>query len=198
MLRKRQYGRLCKAMGDVALLAGWGVQDCLLCTNRWLTPDISSLQEMLRKRRYGRLRKAMGDVALLAGSPADANDHFSTAVELSRPAQDWVWCAAALEGKAHALVSLQFPTGAVNGASWCLVCPLGRQSSRRERPLLDGRGAVTVGAGLGVVRCSPRGQGARSGELCGQAVAGSEFQTQKAVRCKAVHLALELSRPAQD
>ena len=48
----------------------------------------------------------MGDVALLAGSPADANDHFSTAVELSRPAQDWVWCAAALEGKAHAMVRL--------------------------------------------------------------------------------------------
>ena len=48
----------------------------------------------------------MGDVALLAGSPADANDHYSTAVELSRPAQDFVWCAAALEGRAHALVSL--------------------------------------------------------------------------------------------
>ena len=56
----------------------------------------------------------MGDVALLAGSPADANDHYSTAIELSRPAQDFVWCAAALEGKAHALVSWRL----IRGQSW--------------------------------------------------------------------------------
>ena len=59
---------------------------------------------MMRKRRYGRLRKAMGDVALLAGSPADAAEHYLTAIELSRPSSDFVWCAAALEGRAHAQV----------------------------------------------------------------------------------------------
>lgn len=61
---------------------------------------------MLRKRRYGRLRKAMGDVALLAGSPADAAEHYATAVDLARPSADFVWCAAALEGRAHAQVCL--------------------------------------------------------------------------------------------
>lgn len=92
--------------GDMALLA-FPLPPKSANTTAWASLDLSccaALQELLRKRRYGRLRKAMGDVALLAGSPADANDHFSTAVELSRPAQDWVWCAAALEGKAHAMV----------------------------------------------------------------------------------------------
>ena len=85
------------------------ISECAAAWHSVVTPHAVLPQEMLRKRRYGRLRKAMGDVALLAGSPADANDHFSTAVELSRPAQDWVWCAAALEGKAHALVSSREP-----------------------------------------------------------------------------------------
>ena len=66
----------------------------------------------------------MGDVALLAGSPADANDHYSTAIELSRPAQDFVWCAAALEGKAHALVSWHpfWAQDLLWGCAGCLAC----------------------------------------------------------------------------
>ena len=46
----------------------------------------------------------MGDTALLAGSPADAADHYNTAVELCRLTNDLVWTSAALEGLAHAKV----------------------------------------------------------------------------------------------
>lgn len=65
---------------------------------------MEDLQEMVRKRRYGRCQKAMGDTALLAGSPADAVDHYNTAVELCRLTNDLVWTSAALEGLAHAKV----------------------------------------------------------------------------------------------
>ena len=47
----------------------------------------------------------MGDTALLAGSPADAADHYNTAVELCRLTNDLVWTSAALEGLAHAKVA---------------------------------------------------------------------------------------------
>ncbi|KAK9802768.1 hypothetical protein WJX73_000202 [Symbiochloris irregularis] len=74
-------------------------------------------EEQTKRRRYGRLRKAMGDVALLAGSPVDADEHYSTAVEMSRPALDFVWAAAALEGRAHSQVmEACVSTGAVRRA----------------------------------------------------------------------------------
>ena len=50
------------------------------------------------KRKYGRVQKAMGDYALLSGSPLDATEHYTTAVELSKASQDWVYVSAALEG----------------------------------------------------------------------------------------------------
>lgn len=62
------------------------------------------LQELVRKKRYGRLQKALADISLLAGSPADAHDHYSTAAELCRVSNDWLWTAAALQGMAHAKV----------------------------------------------------------------------------------------------
>ena len=62
------------------------------------------LQELVRKKRYGRLQKALADISLLAGSPADAQDHYTTAAELCRVSNDWVWTAAALQGIAHAKV----------------------------------------------------------------------------------------------
>lgn len=62
------------------------------------------LQELVRKKRYGRLQKALADISLLAGSPADAHDHYSTAAELCRVSNDWLWTAAALQGIAHAKV----------------------------------------------------------------------------------------------
>ena len=62
-------------------------------------------QEMTRKRRYGRLQKAMGDVSLLAGSPADAIEHYSTAIDLSKACADVVWTGAAFGGIASAKVS---------------------------------------------------------------------------------------------
>ncbi|KAL4423746.1 hypothetical protein ABPG75_001047 [Micractinium tetrahymenae] len=61
-------------------------------------------EELKTKKRYGLLQKAMGDHCLLAGSPLDAQDHYSTAVELGRTTQDWVYLAAALEGYAAAKV----------------------------------------------------------------------------------------------
>ena len=63
------------------------------------------LQELVRKKRYGRLQKALADISLLAGSPADAEDHYTTAAELCRVSNDWLWTAAALQGLAHAKVS---------------------------------------------------------------------------------------------
>lgn len=76
----------------------------------------------MRKRRFGRLQKARGDVALLAGSPADASEHYGTAVELLRPSQDFVYCAAALEGRAHALVRVaggEWDVGRAEGGGVC-------------------------------------------------------------------------------
>jgi hypothetical protein len=40
----------------------------------------------------------MGDYALLSGSPLDAAEHYSTAADLGRASQDWIFAAAALEG----------------------------------------------------------------------------------------------------
>ncbi len=65
------------------------------------------MQEMTRKRRYGRLQKAMGDVSLLAGSPADAIEHYTTAIDLSKACGDVVWTGAAIAGVASAKVGLQ-------------------------------------------------------------------------------------------
>lgn len=64
------------------------------------------LQEMMRKRRYCRVQKAMGDVSLLAGSPADAAEHYLTAVDLARTCSDSAWHGAALAGLASAKVLL--------------------------------------------------------------------------------------------
>jgi len=58
----------------------------------------------VRKKRYGRLQKALADISLLAGSPADAQDHYTTAAELCRVSNDWLWTAAALQGLANAKV----------------------------------------------------------------------------------------------
>jgi hypothetical protein len=59
---------------------------------------------MIRKRRYCRLQKSMGDVSLLAGSPADAADHYLTAIDLARQCSDTVWHGAALAGLASTKV----------------------------------------------------------------------------------------------
>ncbi|BDA44212.1 probable trafficking protein particle complex subunit 9 at N-terminal half [Coccomyxa sp. Obi] len=61
-------------------------------------------EEMMRKRRYCRVQKAMGDVSLLAGSPADAAEHYLTAVDLARTCSDTAWHGAALAGLASAKI----------------------------------------------------------------------------------------------
>jgi hypothetical protein len=57
-----------------------------------------------KKRRLGRAQKIIGDYCLLAGSPADANAHYATAIELARLTGDVFWHAGALEGSVCALV----------------------------------------------------------------------------------------------
>ncbi len=68
--------------------------------------SITDSQEMMRKRRYCRVQKAMGDVSLLAGSPADAAEHYLTAVDLARTCSDTAWHGTALAGLASAKVLL--------------------------------------------------------------------------------------------
>uniref|UniRef100_A0A0E0KSG0 Uncharacterized protein n=1 Tax=Oryza punctata TaxID=4537 RepID=A0A0E0KSG0_ORYPU len=58
-----------------------------------------------KKRRLGRAQKIIGDYCLLAGSPADANAHYATAIELARLTGDVFWHAGALEGSVCALVA---------------------------------------------------------------------------------------------
>jgi hypothetical protein len=60
----------------------------------------------MRKRRYCRVQKAMGDASLLAGSPADAAEHYLTAVDLARTCSDTAWHGTALAGLATAKVLL--------------------------------------------------------------------------------------------
>ncbi|CAM6105164.1 unnamed protein product [Calypogeia fissa] len=57
-----------------------------------------------KKRRLGRIQKTIGDYCLLAGSPADATDHYTTAVELARLTGDVFWHAGAIEGIVCALL----------------------------------------------------------------------------------------------
>lgn len=57
-----------------------------------------------KKRRLGRAQKIIGDYCLLAGSPADANAHYTTAIDLARLTGDVFWHAGALEGIVCALV----------------------------------------------------------------------------------------------
>jgi len=60
---------------------------------------LTSDEEVARKRRHGRLRKAMGDHCMLAGSPKNAAEHYSTAIDLSRAVNDFIWLGAAIEGQ---------------------------------------------------------------------------------------------------
>ena len=79
------------------------------------------IQELIRKKRYGRLQKALADISLLAGSPADARDHYTTAAELGRVSNDWLWTAAALQGLANAKVcTLQ---ASASPSNHCHFCP---------------------------------------------------------------------------
>lgn len=41
----------------------------------------------------------MGDHCMLAGSPKNAAEHYSTAIDLSRAVNDFIWLGAAIEGQ---------------------------------------------------------------------------------------------------
>ena len=91
-----------------------------------LTCKAVMLQELVQKKRYGRLQKALADISLLAGSPADAQDHYTTAADLARVSNDWVWAAAALQGLAHAKVPVMLYAAvlwcACDATSCCMAC----------------------------------------------------------------------------
>ncbi|KAM0859228.1 hypothetical protein ACQ4PT_047340 [Festuca glaucescens] len=67
-------------------------------------PSILTSVIKAKKRRLGRAQKIIGDYCLLAGSPADANAHYTTAIDLARLTGDVFWHAGALEGSVCALV----------------------------------------------------------------------------------------------
>ena len=60
-----------------------------------------------RKRVLGRLKKHLGDLSLQAGKLAEAWNYYQVAVDVLRPANDWLWLAASLEGLCAVSVCLQ-------------------------------------------------------------------------------------------
>ncbi|KAL4218216.1 Trafficking protein particle complex subunit 9 [Mactra antiquata] len=51
-----------------------------------------------KKKCQGRLKKHLGDLCLLAGLSGEAMLHYSTAVDILKPVNDWLWMAACYEG----------------------------------------------------------------------------------------------------
>ena len=51
-----------------------------------------------KKRVLGRLKKQLADLSLQAGLLAEAWNYYQVAADVLRPANDWLWLAAALEG----------------------------------------------------------------------------------------------------
>jgi len=60
-----------------------------------------------RKRVLGRLKKHLADVSLQAGLLAEAWNYYQVAADVLRPANDWLWLAASLEGLCAVSVVLQ-------------------------------------------------------------------------------------------
>ena len=60
-----------------------------------------------RKRVLGRLKKHLGDLSLQAGKLAEAWNYYQVAVDVLKPANDWLWLAASLEGLCSVSVCLQ-------------------------------------------------------------------------------------------
>ena len=60
-----------------------------------------------RKRVLGRLKKHLGDLSLQAGLLAEAWNYYQVAGDVLRPANDWLWLAASLEGLCAVSVCLQ-------------------------------------------------------------------------------------------
>ncbi|XP_060554230.1 trafficking protein particle complex subunit 9-like [Ruditapes philippinarum] len=63
-------------------------------------PDTKSY----KKKCQGRLRKHLADLSLLAGLPGEAMLHYSTAIDILKPVNDWLWMAGCYEGLCAASV----------------------------------------------------------------------------------------------
>ena len=60
-----------------------------------------------RKRVVGRLKKHLGDLSLQAGLLAEAWNYYQVAADVLKPANDWLWLGASLEGLCAVSVCLQ-------------------------------------------------------------------------------------------
>lgn len=100
------------------------------------------------KRRYARLTKAMGDFSLLAGSPADAQDHYTTATDLSRATGDWAFAAGAMAGYAAAKILQAATTGeAFTPNVNSIFVDEARWSNNPSRSSTSGKETEAVGGG---------------------------------------------------
>nr|CAD7393996.1 unnamed protein product [Timema cristinae] len=78
-----------------------------------------------RKRCIGRMTKHLGDLSLQAGLPAEALSHYSSAVDILKAVNDWLWLGSAYEGLCAASVVIMYPNSSKS-------YPLQRNSSLQE------------------------------------------------------------------
>ncbi|XP_049774968.1 protein brunelleschi [Schistocerca cancellata] len=62
-----------------------------------------------RKRCVGRMTKHLGDLSLQAGMLGDALSYYSSAADILRSVNDWLWLAGAFEGLCAASVVVLYP-----------------------------------------------------------------------------------------
>nr|CAD7258323.1 unnamed protein product [Timema shepardi] len=78
-----------------------------------------------RKRCIGRMTKHLGDLSLQAGLPTEALSHYSSAVDILKAVNDWLWLGSAYEGLCAASVVIMYPNSSKS-------YPLQRNSSLQE------------------------------------------------------------------
>nr|CAD7455127.1 unnamed protein product [Timema tahoe] len=78
-----------------------------------------------RKRCIGRMTKHLGDLSLQAGLPVEALSHYSSAVDILKAVNDWLWLGSAYEGLCAASVVIMYPNSSKS-------YPLQRNSSLQE------------------------------------------------------------------
>lgn len=68
-----------------------------------LTPHdkFSQTIDSNKKQKIARFTKHQADMCLLAGSPLDAQEYYTSAVDLCKTHQDWLWVASSWEGIAR-------------------------------------------------------------------------------------------------
>ncbi|KAJ8881936.1 hypothetical protein PR048_018423 [Dryococelus australis] len=62
-----------------------------------------------RKRCVGRMTKHLGDLSLQAGLPIDALNYYTSAADILKAVNDWLWLGGACEGLCAASVVFMYP-----------------------------------------------------------------------------------------